>query len=189
MKQIPNVLSLSRIPLSVLLPLALLFTEGPTLFVLLYVICGLTDVLDGFLARRFHWESPFGAKIDGFADIVFMLGILAAIFGVVKPSVGKEVVIGILIIAALKLMNLVFTKLKFKQWSTMHTFANKYTAFPFYLIVPVVVILGEVPNGLAILLLCTVLVAVLEETLILIQLKEYDANMKSIFSAKGKKAS
>ena len=59
MKHIPNLLSMSRIALC----LPLLLVDAMTMpFWVLYVIAGTTDMLDGFLARRWGVESKFGAR-------------------------------------------------------------------------------------------------------------------------------
>ena len=72
MKQIPNLLSVSRIALC----LPLLLVDAMTMsFWVLYVIGGTTDMLDGFLARRLDVESKFGARLDGLADFVFVLAV------------------------------------------------------------------------------------------------------------------
>jgi len=187
LKQIPNVLSLSRFPLSILL---LFLANRPVWFVAVYIITGLTDVLDGWLARKFHWDTELGAKIDGFADITFMLCLLGVVFGIKKMylDITLPVMIGVGVIALIKLVNLFYTKLKFKQWSTMHTLANKYTALPWYVIVPVCVVFGMTDwlNITLLALLGIVLFANLEETLILTLAKEYDTDTKSIFHLRKK---
>ena len=72
MKHIPNILSASRISLC----LPLLLADAMTLpFWVLYLIAGLTDMLDGFLARRWRVESKLGAKLDSLADFVFVLAV------------------------------------------------------------------------------------------------------------------
>ena len=68
----PNLLSASRIVLC----LPLLLVDAMTVpFWLLYVIAGATDMLDGFLARRWGVESKFGARLDSMADLVFVLAV------------------------------------------------------------------------------------------------------------------
>jgi len=181
-RQIPNILSAARFPLSV----ALLFLakEHKIAFLAVYIAAGLSDVLDGRLARRYHWESEFGAKLDGFADIVFMLSLLGVVFGVLRLRPAEYVIIGVLVLAALKLVNLAYTRLKFKQWATMHTLANKYTALPFFVIIPLCVMQGAFDarlNFALLLMLGIVFVANLEETLILTRMTEYDADMKSYY--------
>ena len=72
MKRIPNLLSASRIALC----LPLLLVDAMTVpFWTLYLIAGLTDILDGFLARRWDVESKFGARLDSLADFVFVLAV------------------------------------------------------------------------------------------------------------------
>ncbi len=43
---------------------------------LTFVLAGLTDWLDGFLARRWHQTSPLGALLDPIADKILVLGVL-----------------------------------------------------------------------------------------------------------------
>ena len=69
MKHLPNVLSILRIAGSI----GLLFcaVKGWP-FWILYVLCGLSDMADGWLARKLHAETKTGATLDSVADIVFM---------------------------------------------------------------------------------------------------------------------
>ena len=39
------------------------------------VVAALTDVMDGFLARRFKWTTPFGAKLDSLADDLIIVSV------------------------------------------------------------------------------------------------------------------
>ena len=50
----------------------LLFTKAfSPAFYVVYSICGISDVLDGFLARRTGTASEFGARLDSVADLLF----------------------------------------------------------------------------------------------------------------------
>lgn len=50
----------------------LLFTKAfSPAFYVVYSICGISDVLDGFLARRTGATSEFGARLDSVADLLF----------------------------------------------------------------------------------------------------------------------
>jgi len=68
---IPNVLTLLRIVCTPWVAVLLSRGDYRLAFPLLMAV-GLTDALDGFLARRFHWESRLGAYLDPAAD-KFML--------------------------------------------------------------------------------------------------------------------
>ena len=100
MKHIPNILSASRIALC----LPLLLVDAMTVpFWILYLIAGLTDILDGFLARRWGVESKFGARLDSFADFVFVLAVGYKLFPWMKLPTVLWMMIGF--IAMVKIAN------------------------------------------------------------------------------------
>lgn len=67
LKQIPNLITIARIAL--VLPVAWYIYEGAfTRATILFIIAGISDGLDGFLARQFSWHSRFGAIADPIAD-------------------------------------------------------------------------------------------------------------------------
>ncbi len=86
LRNIPNILTVSRI-FAVLIFVAMasvahLEAMGDKSYVctmrivavVLALLAGLTDLLDGYLARRFHWISDFGALMDPLADKIFVTG-------------------------------------------------------------------------------------------------------------------
>jgi len=66
-RQIPNLITLVRILLTVPIALALVHQQLDTTLIL-FAIAALSDALDGFLARRFGWQSELGAILDPIAD-------------------------------------------------------------------------------------------------------------------------
>lgn len=56
-----------------LFSLCLLALPISPLFWILYFLCGVSDVLDGFLARKLHTESAKGARLDSASDLLFAL--------------------------------------------------------------------------------------------------------------------
>ena len=68
-KYIANLITGSRIIFS--LPLLLLPLSSPW-FYILYLFCGLTDMIDGTVARRTGAAGKFGARLDTVSDLVFM---------------------------------------------------------------------------------------------------------------------
>lgn len=99
LRWIPNAISLVRIAL-VPPVIALLLLQRYEAALLLFVIAGGSDGLDGFLAKRFGWQTRFGGLIDPIADKTLVsgtfltLGWLALIPpGVVAIVVARDVVI------------------------------------------------------------------------------------------------
>jgi Phosphatidylglycerophosphate synthase len=71
MKHVPNILSISRILLSI----GLFFSvDNGTLFIIIYLICGISDAVDGYIARKNGTTSQFGARLDSIGDLV-MFGV------------------------------------------------------------------------------------------------------------------
>ena len=71
-KDIPNIISISRIILVV--PIAYyLWNQNYLLALFLFLVGGLSDGLDGFLARRYKWESELGVILDPMGDKLMML--------------------------------------------------------------------------------------------------------------------
>jgi cardiolipin synthase len=69
---IPNALTLGRIALA--LPMAWAIVDGrPMLALSLAAIGGLSDALDGWLAKRHRWQSRLGSVLDPVADKLLML--------------------------------------------------------------------------------------------------------------------
>ena len=64
---IPNLLSLTRMGLIPLFVIAVLQSE-PSRALLIFIVAGVTDALDGFIARFFHQTSLLGAYLDPIAD-------------------------------------------------------------------------------------------------------------------------
>lgn len=71
--KVPCLLSLSRVPLGAAFPLVV--GSAPAALGLISV-AGLTDLLDGWWARRFRQTTPIGAVVDGATDKVFVLAVV-----------------------------------------------------------------------------------------------------------------
>ena len=65
---IANCITVSRLLFSLAM---ILFPPSSVPFAVLYVLCGLTDVLDGFVARKLRTESKTGERLDSAADLFF----------------------------------------------------------------------------------------------------------------------
>jgi cardiolipin synthase (CMP-forming) len=64
---VPNLLSLLRMGLIPLFVITVVNGDLPKAL-LVFVVAGVTDALDGFIARFWHQESPLGAYLDPIAD-------------------------------------------------------------------------------------------------------------------------
>lgn len=87
----PNALTLSRLVLAGLVWLAV---SEPGVLLGLMITAAVTDVLDGWLARRLGREGGAGAWLDPLCDKVFVLSALAAVWVARRPPAWLLPVIG-----------------------------------------------------------------------------------------------
>jgi cardiolipin synthase len=85
---VPGLLSLSRIPLAAAFPLLL---ERPAAALAVLVIAGATDLLDGWVARRYGLVTATGAALDGVTDKLFITTVAVTL--VVSGRLPLEVVL------------------------------------------------------------------------------------------------
>lgn len=98
-EQIPNIITVIRI-LSIAPICWLLWKGSYALALVLLVLAGLSDALDGFLARRYGWFTKLGAMLDPVADKLFVVSVFI-VFGLkgslpwwlVTLVIGRDVVI------------------------------------------------------------------------------------------------
>ena len=128
MKQIPNLISALRIALC----LPLLMVDAMTVpFWILYVTAGTTDMLDGFLARRWGVESKFGARLDSLADFVFVIAVGYKLFPWLKLPATLWIMVGL--IALVKIVNVISSYVVKHKIEFLHTKTNKLTGFMLFI--------------------------------------------------------
>ena len=131
MKRLPNVISVLRIAGSISL---LLCDVTGWQFWTIYVLCGLSDISDGWLARRLHAESKTGAVLDSVADIVFVACCAIRLLPVLEIPVWLCIWAGIIV--TIKIINQISALIVCKRVCFPHTVANKLTGFLLFLTVP-----------------------------------------------------
>jgi cardiolipin synthase (CMP-forming) len=71
---LPNLITIGRLVLVPLVVVMIVQRQWATAFVL-FVVAGLSDAVDGFIARRYDMRSEFGAYIDPLADKALLVSI------------------------------------------------------------------------------------------------------------------
>lgn len=78
LRHLPNLISLLRMALVV--PLLVMIVQGRYGVALaIAVAAGVSDGVDGFLARRFRWQSRLGSILDPVADKLMLVGCMIAL--------------------------------------------------------------------------------------------------------------
>ena len=176
-KQIPNTLCWIRIACALSL---FLFKPFSFWFMVVYIVGGFTDIVDGTIARKLKVNSNFGANLDGAADLLFAgIGLYILLPVVDFPAWAAPVVLSIL---SIRILSIIIAAFRFKQFIMLHTIGNKivvsiaWLIFIFYLFMDVKIIL---------IIGCIVaLFAFVEDLIIICTSKEPDLNTKGLLFKK-----
>lgn len=156
MKYIPNILTIFRILASLLIVMV-----SDKYFFPLYFFSGITDILDGWIARKMNWTSRFGTLLDSLADLLFW---------------------GALVIVLIRCITYLIGCFRFHQFASLHTYLNKLTGLLLFLSPIALSIIPITPFGI-ILLVCGSLSAI-EEFLIVSTTKKLAKNVPTILNKK-----
>ena len=128
-KQIANIMTSSRILLSITLLFCPVFSVG---FYCTYILCGFTDMVDGTIARKTNSVSEFGARLDTIADFVFFAVTLIKLLPVIH--IQKWIWVWIVIIAIIKIFSVILGFVYTKKLIFLHTVMNKITGLLLFLL-------------------------------------------------------
>ena len=129
MKALANSITMIRILCSI----ALLFCPVFSLaFYALYLTAGVSDMVDGWVARRTHTASELGAKLDMIADIVFVIACLVKLLPILDIPFWLYIWIGV--IALIKIINFISGFVVQKRFVTVHSTMNKISGLLLFIL-------------------------------------------------------
>ena len=107
--------------------LILLFTGQIDIFKWLLGISFFTDLIDGFLARKFKVTSMLGSKLDSIGDDFTVLVAVIGLF-VTKASFIKQEKISFIVLLSLFVIQVSFALIRYGKMTTFHTYLAKTAA-------------------------------------------------------------
>lgn len=175
MKSIPNCITAIRIVAAAAL---LLVKPFSALFFFFYLVCGVSDVLDGYLARKIDACSKFGQVLDSISDLIF-IGIVLMIF-IPMLLLPMWLIYWIAGIAAVRLLSIVLGLAKYRRLAFLHTYANKATGIVLFCFPALMSAFGT--ETAASIICCIASISATEELLINLTAKTLRRDRASIFS-------
>lgn len=168
---IPNVLTCIRIVLS----LSLLLIDPQIIgFFVVYIICGLTDICDGYMARKWKVSSKEGASLDSIADLIFIAVLFFIFFPILDWKMWMLIWTGI--IAGIRCISALIGAVKYHTVAFIHTYGNKTAGF---LLFCFPILLKVTGLTITVMILGTVtFISAIEELMIMISSTSLDRNKK-----------
>ena len=128
-KHLANTLTGCRILGSTLL---LVFPAFSVAFYITYLFCGLSDMIDGTIARKTNSTSKFGSQLDTIADLIFVAASLFKLLPAIHIPGWLWIWGGV--IAVIKISNIIWGYVSKKQFISLHTIMNKVTGLLLFLL-------------------------------------------------------
>jgi CDP-diacylglycerol--glycerol-3-phosphate 3-phosphatidyltransferase len=128
-EKIANIITSSRILCSICLLLCPVFSVA---FYIMYLFCGITDMVDGTIARKTKSVSETGARLDSVADLVFVAVSLIKLLSTIH--IPGWLWIWVSVIAIIKIGNIIWGYVSKKQFISLHTIMNKVTGLLLFLL-------------------------------------------------------
>ena len=128
-KHIANILTGCRILGSILL---LFFPAFSVAFYIIYFFCGLSDMVDGTIARKTNSTSKFGSQLDTIADLIFVVVSLFKLLPAIHIPQWLWIWGGV--IAVIKISNIIWGYVSKKQFISLHTIMSKATGLLLFLL-------------------------------------------------------
>lgn len=147
-------------------------------FYTIYTLCGISDILDGWIARRKNQTTELGSKLDSIADLTYYFVMALMILPELIRVLPGEIWYAVIAIVILRIASYLLVALRFHRFASTHTYGNKLTGagvfgIPYFIATE----FGVVYCIIA----CTVAgLATVEEFIIHLCMKTYDKRPKTL---------
>ena len=134
MTQLPNIITLLRIAGS----LGLLLCDVTSVaYWIIYALCGISDIADGWLARKLKCITKTGALLDSLADICFVACCVWKLLSILELPQWLWLWAGVIVV--IKVVNQISALVMYGRCCFPHTTANKVTGFLLFIAVPTII--------------------------------------------------
>lgn len=130
-ENIANIITITRIIGTIFL----IFNKFMSIpFLIAYIYSGLSDVLDGFLARKLDIQSDIGRKLDSVSDLFFYTVMMIKIWPFLVAYLPGFMWNIIWIILGIRICLYVHTQIRHHELLANHTILNKATGVVMFLL-------------------------------------------------------
>jgi phosphatidylglycerophosphate synthase len=164
----------------------LIFSQQLDLFKWLFGFSFFTDVLDGWLARRYKVASKWGARLDSIADdLTIVAGITGLI--VLKPEFFKQELPVIIFLLVLFLIQTILAFIRYGKISSFHTYAAKISALFQGSFLILLFFLSEPIYILFYIAVVVTALDLIEEIILVSLLSEWETDVKGLYWVRKRK--
>ena len=166
--------------------LILLFTDQHQIFKWLLAVSFFTDLIDGYLARKYQVTSILGTKLDSMGDDLTVLVATIALF-VTKPEFIKQQQVLFIMLGGLFIVQTGYALIRYGKVTNFHTYLAKTAAILQGVFLILVFFTDKPILPLFYVAAVITIIELIEEIILVYLLPEWKANVKGVFFANMKK--
>ncbi len=183
-RNLANFVTALRIPFSLMMVPFDIFSRGYFIF---FTLAGITDVVDGTIARKLNIKSVFGSRLDSVSDFVFYIIACAKLAPFLFSHVQRKLWLYLGSIILLRLFCYIFALVKYGCYPSHHTYLNKATSVGMFFTIYTMPLIPDY-IGLTIGLTLTVaLLAAIEEIFIIALADKHQSDVHTVLDAIARK--
>jgi cardiolipin synthase len=160
--------------------IVLIFTGNIEIFKWLLPVSFFTDMVDGYLARKFKVISIIGTKLDSIADDLTIVAAIVGLF-VLEPQFIREEIIWIGVLLVLFLFQTILALIKYRKLSGFHTYSAKVSALLQGCFLILIFLLREPVYPLFYLAAILTSIDLIEEVILIFLLPKWEADVKGVY--------
>lgn len=158
----------------------LLFTGYYQAFKWLLAISFFTDLIDGYLARKFKVTSVMGTRLDSIGDDLTVLAALVGLF-VINPAFIKTHITELIILLIVFVIETGYAIYKYGKMTNFHTYLAKLAAFLQGVFLLVAIVFDNPDLLLFYAAIIVTLIELIEEIIITAILPDWRTNVKGLY--------
>jgi CDP-diacylglycerol--glycerol-3-phosphate 3-phosphatidyltransferase len=160
--------------------LILLFNDQYDIFKWLLGVSFFTDLIDGFLARKYEVTSILGTKLDSIGDDLTVLVAMIGLF-VMNPEFIRQEIAIFIILFSLFLIQIIYAFIRYGKMTNFHTYLAKAAALLQGVFLLLVFFTDDPIKPLFYAAAIVTMLELIEEIILIRLLPEWKANMKGLY--------
>jgi CDP-diacylglycerol--glycerol-3-phosphate 3-phosphatidyltransferase len=156
------------------------FRQMETWFLGTLIFSGLTDVLDGYIARKLHQTSTLGAHLDSWGDFV-IYSTMAACAWILWPELTHQVIVYYVLILSSFVLPPLIGLIKFREFTGYHTWGVKIAVLMTF--AGYIALYADIAQWPFIIASGLCVIAAVEEILITLVLRHERTDVRSLWAA------
>lgn len=183
-RNLANFVTALRIPFSLMMVPFDIFSRGYFIF---FTLAGITDVVDGAIARKLNTKSVFGSRLDSASDFVFYMIACAKLGPFLLLHLQRRLWCYMGFVFILRLFCYIFALVRYGCYPSHHTYLNKATGVVTVFTIYTMPLIPDCIGLTAALTLTVALLAAIEEIFIIAIADKHQSNVHTVLDAIARK--